>query len=150
MPQLIIAHNSWVIVCDGRKAIFLRNDGDGAHPRLKVEQEMHDTENPASHDQGSDRPGRMQSMGAGPRSSMEAPDYHDRQEGAFIEKISHMLSLACVERTIKSVVIVAAPRALAMLRRVLSAPVRLLVKAEIDKDLTRHPVHEIERLLTAV
>ena len=150
MSRLMIAHDCWIVVCDGRKALFLRNEGNAAHPQLQVEAEMHDGDNPANRDQGSDRPGRMQSMATGPRSAMEAPDYHDRQEGAFLEKVSGALSRICAGRAVKSLIVVAAPRALAKLRRASSAPVRLLVTTEIAKDFTGHPVRDIERLLTAV
>ena len=150
MSQLMIAHDAWIVVCDGRKALFLRNEGNAVRPMLQVEEEMLDGDNPANRDHGSDRPGRMQSMGTGPRSAMEPSDYHDRQEAAFLEKVSGGLSRICAARAIKSLIVVAAPRALAKLRQCLSAPVRQLVTTEIAKDLAKHPVREIERLLTAV
>ena len=44
--------------------------------------------------------------------------------------------------------IVAPPRALGVLRRAYTDRLRAALHAEIDKDLTAAPVHEIERLLT--
>ena len=41
-------------------------------------------------------------------------------------------------------VIAAPPRTLADLRRALHADVRKRIVAEVGKDLTKHPVHEIE------
>ena len=115
---------------------------------LKVEEEMHDGENPANRDQGSDRPGRMQPIGTGPRSAMEPPNYHDRQEGIFLDKVAGVLARICAGRAIKSRSVVAATRALAKLRGALSAPVSLLVNAGIAKDIVKHPVEKIERLLS--
>jgi protein required for attachment to host cells len=44
-------------------------------------------------------------------------------------------------------VIVAPPRALADLRGAIHADVKARIVAEIDKDLTKHPIAEIERHL---
>ena len=56
--MLKIPHNALVFVGDGRKALFLRNDGDAKFPNLKTEKVFED-ENPPTHEQGSDRPGRV-------------------------------------------------------------------------------------------
>jgi protein required for attachment to host cells len=53
-----IPHDAIVFVGDGRKALFLRNVGDEKFPNLTTEQVFVD-QNPATHDQGSDRPGRL-------------------------------------------------------------------------------------------
>ena len=45
-------------------------------------------------------------------------------------------------------IVVAPARTLAELRQRFSKELRATVMAELDKDLTKHPVHEIERLLT--
>jgi protein required for attachment to host cells len=44
-------------------------------------------------------------------------------------------------------VVVAPARTLADLRASFSPALRRKIIAEVDKDLTKHPVHEIERLL---
>ncbi len=51
------------------------------------------------------------------------------------------------ERKVKAVVIAAPPRTLADLRQVLHGDVKARVVAEVDKDLTKHPVYEIEKHL---
>ena len=149
MSGFKIGHDAWVLVCDGRKALVLRNEGDAMRPDLKVEHDMHDAANPRTHEHGADRPGRLQTMGMGQRSSVEMPDYHDQQERMFVESVARTLSRLCDDRNIKSLVVVAALRALANVRNALTPEVRALVTAESDKDLTRHPVPEIERLLVA-
>ncbi len=60
---------------------------------------------------------------------------------------------AAIEQLVRSrkapaLVIVAPPRALADIRGALHADVASRVIAEINKDLTRHPVSEIEKHLT--
>jgi protein required for attachment to host cells len=44
----------------------------------------------------------------------------------------------------KEIILIAPPRVLGELRKQLSAKARTKVKGEIDKDLTRHPIPEIE------
>jgi protein required for attachment to host cells len=46
--------------------------------------------------------------------------------------------------------VVAPPRALGMIRPAYSQTLKGAVRAEVDKDLVKMPVHEIERHLTAV
>jgi len=50
---------------------------------------------------------------------------------------------------VKSLILVAPPRALGMIRHAYSHTLRSAVRAEIDKDLVKHPVHDIEKHLTA-
>jgi protein required for attachment to host cells len=50
---------------------------------------------------------------------------------------------------VKSIVLVAPPRALGVLRNALSPALKGVVRAEIDKDLVAVPVYEIEKRLTA-
>jgi protein required for attachment to host cells len=52
-------------------------------------------------------------------------------------------------RDVPALVVVAPPKTLADLRSAFHADVKSRVIAEINKDLTRHPVGEIERHLTA-
>jgi protein required for attachment to host cells len=77
MSKLRIPHNAYVFVGDGRKALFLRNDGDEKFPNLRTEKVFED-ENPPSHEQGSDRPGRVSENALrGRRGAVEPTDWHD-------------------------------------------------------------------------
>src|SRR5690606_28308351 len=58
MPGIKLEHDVWVVVADGEKALFLRNEGDEKYPNLEVFREISE-ENPPTHDQGTDRPGRF-------------------------------------------------------------------------------------------
>ncbi|TIX03020.1 MAG: host attachment protein, partial [Mesorhizobium sp.] len=57
MSNVTLKHGLWIVVADGEKALFLRNEGNTRNPDLQVVQEM-EQENPATREQGSDRPGR--------------------------------------------------------------------------------------------
>ena len=62
-----------VLVADGAYALVLRNDGDGVFPNLRLER-AYEQDNPATRDQGSDKPGRTNDS-QGRRSAMEATDW---------------------------------------------------------------------------
>lgn len=47
----------------------------------------------------------------------------------------------------KALIIVAPPRALGVLRHAYSPKLRAALKAEIDKDYVKTPIHEIEKQL---
>ena len=53
------------------------------------------------------------------------------------------------EKNVPALIIAAPPKTLAELRRTFHPEVTKLIIAEIDKDLTHHPVYDIERRLTA-
>ncbi len=64
MPP-IIPRNSLILVGDGQKALFLRNRGSAQRIDLVVERIL-EQENPATREQGTDRPGRsIASVGLG-------------------------------------------------------------------------------------
>jgi len=149
MSKLALPHDAFVFVGDGRKALFLRNAGDEKFPNLATERVFAD-DNPPTHEQGTDRPGRAFSGAhAIGRSAVEATDWHEIEEHRFAQRVSAALERLVRERDAPALVIVAPPRTLADLRRALHADVKARIVGEIDKDLTNHPVREIERHILA-
>lgn len=148
MSKLKIPHDAFVLVGDGRKALFLRNEGDEKFPNLKTEQVLQDV-NPPTHEQGSDRPGHLgKAQGSGRRSAVEPVDWHDLGEHRFARTVASAMEHVVRSRKAPALVIVAPPRTLADIRAALHADVASRVIAEINKDLTRHPVSDIEKHLT--
>ena len=144
MKKLVIPHDGLIFVGDGRKALFLRNAGDEKFPNLKTEQVFTD-DNPPSREQGSDRPGRAFARAhTHRRSAVGETDWHHLEEHRFVERVSAALERLVRDRRVPALVIVAPPRTLADLRRDLHVDVKKRVVAEVDKDLTNHPVSEIE------
>ena len=148
MNKLRIPHDAFVFVGDGRKALFLRNDGDEKLPNLKTERVFVE-ENPPSHEQGTERPGRV-SKGSqtGRRSAVEPTDWHDIQEHLFARKVAAAMEQVIRAGKVKALVVVAPPGTLAELRDAFHSDVKACIIAEINKDLTKHPIGEIEIYLT--
>ncbi len=148
MSKVKIHHGEWVMVCDGAKALLLENMGDEMFPNLKTK-EVYQQEDPPTHEQGTDAPGRsFQSVGH-MRSAMDQTDWHAQAEDRFLEKIAFRLNAAVQTGETKSLIIAAPPRALGVIRQHYSHSVRHALRAEIDKDLVKLPVHEIEKHLAA-
>jgi protein required for attachment to host cells len=146
--MLRIPHNALVFVGDGKKALVLRNEGDAQLVNLKTERVFTDA-NPATRDQGTDRPGRsFSSVGAG-RSSVQQTDWHKIEEHRFAHEMAATLERIMRERGVQALVVVAPPRALADLRKAFHPDVKKKIIAEIDKDLTKHPIDQIEKHLAA-
>lgn len=148
MTTLRLAHDAWIVVCDATKALFLRNAGDARLPDLRVIERLDAADRGRTSDQGADRPGLLQNRSA-PASAIEQTDWHGQQKEAFAVQIAGRLDLLHREDPASPIFLVAPSRILGSLRHALSPSASAAVTAEIDKDLTKHPVREIERLLTA-
>jgi protein required for attachment to host cells len=147
--MLKIPHNALVFVGDGRKALFLRNVGDAISPNLRTEKVFEDV-NPSTHDQGSDRPGRMSEAALpGRRSAVEPTDWHDIEEHRFARKVAAAMEQMVRTSKAKALIVVAPPRTLAELRDAFHSDVKACIVAEINKDLTKHPIGDIEKHLLA-
>jgi protein required for attachment to host cells len=147
MTKLKIPHDAYVFVGDGHKALVLRNEGDEKFVNLKTEQVFVDQKNPSTHEQGSDRPGSSHSSVGPRRSSVSQTDWHDLEEHKFAHDVAATLEKIVRERKVRALIIVAPPRALADLRKSFHDDVKSKIVAEIDKDLTKHPVYDIEKHL---
>ena len=139
-----LPHDALVFIGDGRKALFLRNAGDAEIPDLRTEQVFKD-DNPPTREQGTDKPGRgFASAGSQRRGGMEETDWHQLEEQRFADRVAAALEKVVRERHVPAILVAAPPKTLAELRRVFHADVRAKIVAEVDKDLTKQPIDQIE------
>jgi protein required for attachment to host cells len=157
MNKLKIKNGDWVIICDGRKALLTVNAGDEQYLNLKVLEE-HEAPAAATHELGSDRPGRVQqSVGGGggvvghggSRSSVTQTDWHEQAERDFLRTVAERINRAAGAGETKGMIVVAPPRALGALRPLLSSAVTAILRGTLDKDFVKLPVYEIEKHLKA-
>ena len=147
MEKIEVKSGEWVVVCDGRKALILENQGDEKFPNLRT-RETHEHESPRTSEQGTDRPGRVQESATTRSSAVEQTDWHDQAEQDFLKSLAGRLDKALQANETKSLIVIAAPRALGVLRPAYSHAVQAALKAEISKDMVNMPVYEIEKRLT--
>lgn len=143
-----VPHNSFVLVADGKKSLFFRNEGDGEFPNLIVERKDGHAD-PKDREIKSDGPGRtVSSVGAG-RSAYEEADFHQLEEDRFAAETAEMLKARALRNEFDALVVVAPPRTLGELRKHYHKEVEKRLVAEVAKDLVNVPVAEIEKILQA-
>lgn len=140
--------NACVLVADGRKLLFFRNEGDAVHPNLVVET-AEERINPADRDQKTDAAGRSSSPQGAAQSSMGEVDFHQQEEDRFAAEAAAMLKARALAQDFEALIVVAPPKTLGELRKHYHKEVSGRLIAELDKDLTGHPVPEIEKALIA-
>ena len=143
-----IPHDTFILIADGKKSLFFRNQGDAEFPNLIVEREEGHPDREDS-DIKSDGPGRaFSSVGTG-RSAFEEPDFHQQAEDRFAEASAEILNERALRKDYDALVVVAPPRTLGELRKHFHKEVERRLVAEVPKDLVNTPVAEIESILQA-
>jgi Protein required for attachment to host cells len=130
-----------------RKPLLLRNAGNTTDLLLEIEQVLEAPDNAATHEQGTDRPGRT-ATGSN-RSSLGQTDFHELEEERFFAKVAEHIEEHWLNAAVRSVYIIAPPRTLAGLRKSISPALKTKVVSEHNKDLVNLPVAEIERYLSS-
>jgi protein required for attachment to host cells len=141
-----ISHDTLVLVADGRKSLFLRNEGDEEYPNLVVEDQRAHADL-QDRDMKTDGPGRAMSQVGGRQSTMEEVDFHQQEEDRFAADTAALLNSKVRSGATEALIIVAPPRTLGELRRHYHKDVQARIVAEVDKDLTGHPVDQMEKVL---
>lgn len=141
-----VPHNSFVVVTDGEKMLFLRNEGDAEFPHLVVEKES-EQESRSNRELRRDMPGRsFSSVGPG-RSAYDETDSRQLGEDLFAAETAAMLNRRALGNEFESLIVVAPPRTLGELRRHYHQELQKRLVGEVAKNLTNTPVNEIEKIL---
>lgn len=166
---MLVPHNSVVLVADGRKLLFLRNEGDADYPSLSVEL-AEERINPADQDHKTDKAGRASSTQSGPgapsiarngsnhakgggaqfapsRGTLGETDFHQMEEDRFAADAAELLKKRAFANEYESLIVIAPPKTLGELRKHYHKEVTQRLSGELAKDLTGHPIPEIEQAL---
>lgn len=143
-----IPHGAWIAVADGGKALVLRNDGEPDVPNFSPVDVFRNRKTAHTAEMGTDRPGRTRNA-EGRRSSVGQTDWHEIEENRFAHVVGEALERHCVAGDFSKLIVVAPARSLSELRKHYSQRLQETVIAEIDKDLTKHPIYEMEKIIAA-
>ncbi|MES2338640.1 MAG: host attachment family protein [Pseudomonadota bacterium] len=148
-----VPNNAVVLVADGRKMLFLRNLGDALAPNLTVEHAQ-EQDNPSDGDQKTDQAGRAASTRGGGGfaaggGTMGEVDFHQQEEDRFAADAADLLRTRALNNDFESLIIIAPPRTLGELRKHYHKEVSDRLTGELAKDLTGHPIADIEKALVA-
>lgn len=144
---MLLPHDTAVLVADGRKMLFLRNEGDAEYPKLVVEQAT-EQDNPSDGDQRSGAKGRASNPGGG-QGTMGETDFHQLEEDRFAAAAADVLKRRALRNDFASLIVIAPPRTLGELRKHYHPSVSARLSGELDKDLTGRPVGDIEAAILA-
>lgn len=147
MPAIRLERRAWVVVADGEKALFLRNEGDVAKPNLEVFRELAEA-NPPTREQGAAQPGRFGGGGTAHRSALEETDWQRIGKERFARQIAERLYKSAHRGDFEKLVIVAPPLVLGELRKEMHKVVAERLIGEVPKTLTNHTIEGIEKLLS--
>lgn len=142
-----IDNGALVLVADGAKMLLFRNAGDAAYPKLELE-EGQQQETTKDSDIKSDSAGRAMSGQGGGGGTMGENDFHQQAEDRFAADAAALLRQRALANEYEKLIIVAPPRTLGELRKHYHKEVTDRLVGEINKDLTGHPLPEIERLIS--
>lgn len=141
-----ISNGTWVLVADGEKALFLRNQTDGEDPFLEVIRQE-EQENPPNREQAANRRGRFNDGPSVHRSAVDDTDWHQLAKDRFAKEIAEILYKQAHKGAFEKIILVAPPNTLGELRSELHQEVADKVVGEVPKTLTNHPIDEIEKIL---
>lgn len=141
-----LKNGAWVLIADGEKALFLRNDLDAQDLDLNVVR-IEEQENPSDREQSANRPGRMHDGGPGQKSALDDTDWHELAKERFASDMADILYKQAHKGKFDEIVVVAPPQTLGELRKEMHQEVSDKVIAEIPKTLTNHPIDKIEELI---
>ena len=141
-----IPHNAHVLVADGRKMLFFRNEGD--EQQIDLRTEAHDErEDRKDREIKSDAPGTQQASAGSGRDTMEETDFHQQEEDRWIKEAAEELKKRALRNDFDALAIVAPPKALGVLKDGLHKEVERRIVCTVNKEMTGRPVPDIEALL---
>lgn len=164
-----VPNNAVVLVADGRKLLFLRNEGDEMYPNLQVEH-AEERVNPPDREQKTDAAGGASSTQSGPgapavaqngsmhargggaqfapsRGSLGETDFHQLEEDRFAAEAADLLKKRALSQDYESLIVIAPPKTLGEMRKHYHKEVSDRLAGELSKDLTGHTIPEIEQAL---
>jgi protein required for attachment to host cells len=148
-----LPHNALVLVADGRKMLFFRNNGDEGQIDLRTE--AHDQrEDFKDSELRTDAPGTAAVAGSSGGAAVQRPtmtetDFKQQEEDLWIKDAAEELKRRVLRNDFEALAIIAPPKALGVLRKNLHKEVEKRVVSTINKEMSGRPVPDIEALLVA-
>ncbi len=147
MPVHDLRNETWVLVADGEKALFLVNDGDAEYPVLNVRREEHQ-DNPPDIEQSANRPGRQSESSRAATLCLRGYRLARTCQGPLRRRAGRDPLRAGAQGQVRP------DRARGRARTSWESCARSSTRrsadkvvGEVDKTLTNHPIDEIERIL---
>jgi len=142
-----LANNALVLVTDGRKTLFFRNEGDENQIDLRTE-DFDEREDLKDREMKTDAPGAIgQSAGYSGRVAYEETDFHQLEEDRWAMAAAEEVNKRVLRNDFDQLVIVAPPKTLGQIRKKLHKEAERRLLCEIPKEMTGRPTPDIEALI---
>lgn len=143
---MALPNGALVMVADGKKMLFLRNQGDVNQIDLRTE--AHDErEDRKDSEIKTDAPGAQSPRVGVGRDTMDETDFHQQAEDRWVKDAAEELRRRALRNDFESLAIIAPPKALGVLRKKLHKEVEKRLVMTLNKEMTDRPIPEIEDLL---
>jgi protein required for attachment to host cells len=143
---MAIPHGALVLVADGKKMLWLRNQGDSDLIDLRTE--SHDRrDDPMDREIKTDAPGTQgQRWGAG-RPAMDEVDFHQQGEDRWIRDAAEEVNRRALSNDFDALAVIIPPKALGEFRKKLHKEAERRIVLTVNKEMTDRPIPDIEELL---
>ena len=145
---MTLPNNALILVADGRKALFLRNQGD--EQQIDLRTASHRTrEDRKDSDIKTDAAGQSPAPGGSglPGGTMDEPDFHQQEEDRFARDLAEKINAMALAGQFDALVVVAPARTMGELRPLWHKEVSARILGEHVKEMTDRPIPDIEALL---
>ena len=141
-----LANNALVLVTDGRKTLFFRNQGDQNQIDLRTEA-FDEREDLPNSELKTDAAGSNGQSGGFGRPAYEETDFHQQEEDRWAEAAAEAVNKRVLRNNFDQLVIIAPPKTLGLIRKKLHKEAERRLVCEIPKEMTGRPIPDIEALI---
>ncbi|HET8534715.1 MAG TPA: host attachment family protein [Sphingomicrobium sp.] len=143
---MAIPHGALVLVADGKKMLWLRNQGDSGMIDLRTE--SHDERpDPMDREIKSDAPGTQGQRWGDGRPAMDETDFHQQGEDRWIREAAEEVNRRALENDFEALAVVIPPKALGEFRKKLHKEAERRIVLTVNKTMTDRPIPDIEEML---
>ncbi len=142
---MLIRNGSLIVAVDGSRMSIFRNVGEAFKPALELVEE-HQDPTPRSSELGTDRPGRSSQSTSPRKGAYEQTDLHQQAEDRFAREAAERIDQIAHDSKV-GLVLVAAPRALGVIRQNLKQETSRKLQAEIAKAFGPHEAEPLAKML---
>lgn len=143
---MAIPHGALVLVADGKKMLWLRNQGDSEMIDLRTESHGKRAD-PMNRDIKTDAPGTQRQRWGDARPAMDETDFHQQGEDRWIREAAEEVNRRALENDFEALAVVIPPRALGEFRKKLHKEAERRIVLTVNKSMTDRPIPDIEELL---
>ena len=138
-----LANNALVLVTDGRKTLFFRNQGDENQIDRRTE-DFDERSDAPDRELKSDAAGSSkQSFGYG-RPALGETDFHQQEEDRWAHAAAEAVNERVLRNEFDALVVIAPPKTLGLIRKKLHKEAERRLVCEIPKEMTGRPIPGLE------